>query len=459
MKSQGRAAIASHEVESTTARRFGGAVVLGAAATAFVALGGLLGAVSGFRAIASIRPDYIPMAPSTACCFLILSAALYVKARGHRAGAVYAAVEALVLLVAVFGLLDVVGGLTGLDLTREDWLARNAGSLGGAPLGRMSPVTSPGIVAAGLATLLMWLRPSSSRRAARLGDWASSLGTLTALLGATVTLAYLLGRPLMYGGATIPMALTTSIAFVFLGVAAVAAAGPRSFPVRLVVGDSLSARMTRVFLVLVSAALLIQGILSRVVANWAKGNDALLVATLIAVTGAITAYTVARMSHGIGANVDLSTRIVKQNAEQHRTIIQTAMDGYGRAGVDGRLLEVNDALCRMSGYSEAELLSMRIPDLEAAETAEQTSAHIRELLARERAASKPGIGERTGPSTTSRSVSRCSPQTAVKWWRSSVTSPRTRSPMRRCERARGDCGRLIASHEWAVGRWISPPVS
>ena len=382
MSAGSRGAIASDGAEGATARRFERAVVLGAAAAAFIALGGLLGLVSGFRALGRIRANYIPMAPSTAGCFLILSAALFLHARGRRAGVGHRAIVALVSLVAVFGLLDVVGGLTGLDLTREDWLTRNGGSLGGVPLGRMSSITSPGFVAAGLATLLTWLRPSSPGRAARLGDWASSLGVLTALLGATVTLAYLLGRPLLYGGTAVPMALTTAIAFVFLGIASAAAAGPQSLPLRLFVGESLSARMTRIFLLLVSSALLIQGILSRVVANMATGNDALLVATLIAVTGVITAYTVARMSHGIGARVDLNTQMVRQNAEQHRTIIQTAMDGYGRAAVDGRLLEVNDSFCRMTGYSEAELLAMRIPDLEAAETTEQTTARIRELLAR-----------------------------------------------------------------------------
>ena len=42
---------------------------------------------------------------------------------------------------------------------------------------------------------------------------------------------------------------------------------------------------------------------------------------------------------------------------RYRTILQTAMDGFWLADTQGRLLEVNDAYCRMSGYSARELLA------------------------------------------------------------------------------------------------------
>jgi PAS domain S-box-containing protein len=57
------------------------------------------------------------------------------------------------------------------------------------------------------------------------------------------------------------------------------------------------------------------------------------------------------------------------------------MDGFWLADAQGRMLEVNEAYCRMSGYSAQELLAMRIPDLEAVETADETAAHIQTLMA------------------------------------------------------------------------------
>jgi two-component system cell cycle sensor histidine kinase/response regulator CckA len=66
--------------------------------------------------------------------------------------------------------------------------------------------------------------------------------------------------------------------------------------------------------------------------------------------------------------------------ERHRTIIRTAMDGFWMLNAEGRLLEVNETYCRMTGYSAQELLTMRISDLEAVETADETATHLRELM-------------------------------------------------------------------------------
>ena len=67
--------------------------------------------------------------------------------------------------------------------------------------------------------------------------------------------------------------------------------------------------------------------------------------------------------------------------EQHRAILQSAMDGFWLANTQGRLLEVNDTYCRMSGYSVPELLAMHIPDLETAETAADTATRIQKIMA------------------------------------------------------------------------------
>ena len=72
---------------------------------------------------------------------------------------------------------------------------------------------------------------------------------------------------------------------------------------------------------------------------------------------------------------------VRESEERHRTILQTAMDGFWLVDPDGRLLEVNETYCRMSGYSARELLALRIPDLETAETADVVAAHIQKIMA------------------------------------------------------------------------------
>ncbi len=49
---------------------------------------------------------------------------------------------------------------------------------------------------------------------------------------------------------------------------------------------------------------------------------------------------------------------LRESEERHRTLLETAMDGFWLVDRDGRLLEVNETYCRMSGYSAQELLAM-----------------------------------------------------------------------------------------------------
>jgi PAS domain S-box-containing protein len=72
---------------------------------------------------------------------------------------------------------------------------------------------------------------------------------------------------------------------------------------------------------------------------------------------------------------------LRASEERHRTILKTAMDGFWLTDLQGHLLEVNETYSRMSGYSVPELLGKQVLDLEAAETAEATAAHIERIIA------------------------------------------------------------------------------
>lgn len=65
---------------------------------------------------------------------------------------------------------------------------------------------------------------------------------------------------------------------------------------------------------------------------------------------------------------------------QYENMIDMSKDGFWLVSNDGRILDVNQAYQRMSGYSREELLTMRINDLEASETIDQTHAHIRKII-------------------------------------------------------------------------------
>ncbi len=58
---------------------------------------------------------------------------------------------------------------------------------------------------------------------------------------------------------------------------------------------------------------------------------------------------------------------LRGSEERNRSIPQNAMDGFWGVGLEGHVLEGNQAYCRMSGYAEAELLAKSVSDLEAIE--------------------------------------------------------------------------------------------
>lgn len=64
----------------------------------------------------------------------------------------------------------------------------------------------------------------------------------------------------------------------------------------------------------------------------------------------------------------------------YRSILQTAIDGFLLADSQGRLMEVNQAYCRMTGYTQEELLTMQISDLDASETVNELERHIQQVI-------------------------------------------------------------------------------
>ena len=73
---------------------------------------------------------------------------------------------------------------------------------------------------------------------------------------------------------------------------------------------------------------------------------------------------------GISRDLTEQKRIkeaLKEREELSQKIIGAAMEGFWMIDLEGNLVDVNEAYCRMSGYSREELLSMRASDVEVNE--------------------------------------------------------------------------------------------
>ncbi len=61
-------------------------------------------------------------------------------------------------------------------------------------------------------------------------------------------------------------------------------------------------------------------------------------------------------------------------------ILQASIDGFCIVDITGKILEVNLKYCDIIGYSKEELIGKQVSDIEANETPEQISEHIREAM-------------------------------------------------------------------------------
>ncbi|MEW5788918.1 MAG: EAL domain-containing protein [Pseudomonadota bacterium] len=81
----------------------------------------------------------------------------------------------------------------------------------------------------------------------------------------------------------------------------------------------------------------------------------------------------------VGLGTDITDQVRAEQAlldreARYRAVIETSADGFWVLDQAGRLLEVNEAYCRRSGYSREELLAMSLSALEAQESATTMAA-------------------------------------------------------------------------------------
>ena len=83
----------------------------------------------------------------------------------------------------------------------------------------------------------------------------------------------------------------------------------------------------------------------------------------------------------VGITQDITERKRNESiAEEYRAVVQASLDGFWVTDSSTRILDANESICRMLGYSREELLRLSILDIEADEAPEETAAHIRQMV-------------------------------------------------------------------------------
>jgi signal transduction histidine kinase len=259
----------------------------------------LAGWMTGRGELTALGTGYIPMPPNTALLFTLLGSAVVLRQIRPDSPSIRRCVVAVAAFSVVLASATLIGFAIDHDQKVGDSLLRTARTLGETPLGGMSPVTASCLILAGVSLLL----PRSRTRAQTVIP-----GIVIVLVGSVIAMGYAYGAPLLYGGTMIPVSLPTSLAFIALGVGLVASAGPRSWPLNMLIGPSTRARLLRVLPPTVVLLLLVDDWISSSLFGHNDSGAALASAMTAVLFLLMTGFVVARVSHRIGGAADRAER-------------------------------------------------------------------------------------------------------------------------------------------------------
>lgn len=312
----------------------------------------LLGWLSGVRLLASVLLDYIPMAVSTAISFIIVGSLLLWRRHSWAVKHNFFLATVCALL-AVFHFVNLLSYLiSNGNLTMDTILFPTNELVQAFPVNRISPISGATFFISALAVYLLFRAQASDGTA----HSTALLGLIVFGVGSISVMGYLYGTPLLYGGPTIPLALTTALAFTFLGAGLIAAAGADNFILRLFSGPLLRARLLRTFLPISVLLVLAQGYLHRRFEP-ENINPALWDALESVVFALLMGSAIMMISRVVAQSVDRA-QVEQQRAEddlreseaRYRDLVENSQDLICTHDMEGRILTINPTAVRLLGY-------------------------------------------------------------------------------------------------------------
>jgi len=274
-------------------------------------LGGvsIVGWLTGMEALASVRAHYIPMAPTTALAFAVLGFATIAH---FRTGWLRTASILGIIVVAAIAVAKLIEFVSGYSLGIDELFVADPGTLGLVRKGRMAPLTALNFLLATM-TLCCVVRAPWRR-------FAGFLATSVTVISVVVLMGYLHGTPFLYGGNVIPVALSTAVAFFFLGCALVAASGKECWPLRTLSGPSAGSLLLRWFLPVVIAGTILNDYLQTRFLGGSRYNPALVSAVGTLAFALLISAVISQVARIVGGRIDRAESDRNAAQEDLRTL-------------------------------------------------------------------------------------------------------------------------------------------
>ena len=359
----------------------------GVCLASLVAVLGLLGWVTGWQLLTSVRSDLIPMAPSTSLAFLLFSGitlALITDSLRGRSGLWLTVL--VILLVMIFGLLAALTQFAGLNFNLEDALMPAAGFFSpGVPLGHMSSVTGVLFIMTGAALLALLFPPARSNPSHIARNLAGVLASLVSAAGLTFLIAYLLGQPLLYNfNGLIPISAPASLGFMCLGIGIEVAAGLGAFPGEWFSGTSTRARILRAM----APVIILIGLFNFIadpLSHFLSGGNLVLSTAIMSVAYMLAAGIIFGLAaRGLGRSMDQTEADRIQAADELRALFAAMSDIVLIYDAEGRYLQIAPTNPTLLFRPSDEMVGKTVDQVLPAQEASMVHAAIRQALAENR---------------------------------------------------------------------------
>ncbi|MCL5773143.1 MAG: ATP-binding protein, partial [Firmicutes bacterium] len=317
------------------------------------------------RIIASFSLSYIPMAPGTALANILLGSSLLLLAYADssRFSKFYAVIDAL--LVFFFSFITFMRTFIDFFPDIEDIFLVKHEIFGEVTLGHMSPLTAASLILISFAMLLL---VSAKRRKQNIA--AGVLACISSFISIFIIIGYFYGMPFHYSGKIIPMALTTAIALLFLGVGTINYVGTDYFPLKLLAGSSARARLMRAFLPVAAAVVIIDGAIYNMLPAGIKINYALFSALSALAVMVFTGILISRTALAIGSAMDKAERdrglaedALASEKERLSVTLRSISEGVIATDKEEKVVLINKAAGKLTGWSFEESSGRKLMEI------------------------------------------------------------------------------------------------
>ena len=309
----------------------------------FIAGLSLLGWLEDQIIFASVSLNFIPIAPSTALLFFILSILLIVNFNFEESRNTQLITSPIVIMAAVFCLLIFFDYIFNFTWDIENIFIPNPERFGEVSIGRMSPITSILFFFTCISILAVMRNNSNAFR--YIGE---SFSLFTCFVASVLIIGYLYKAPLLYGSQIIPVALPTAICFLLFSVTLLRISELKFWTFNLINTNPTKFLLLKTFLPLVVFIVVLQGFIGT---NFSAihNNPTLSSAIVIIIIVILTIFSVIRASAILGDKLMSAEKKLRESEEFSRNLLQTIPFGMDIVDENGIVLFQSENLKKHFG--------------------------------------------------------------------------------------------------------------